>query len=223
MANNCYFEMKIAGPEAAVNEFMQMLKWEGRFKHCGLGRTFSFDLTCPGEIERDPNSRDIAVVGAGDCAWSVLSSMKDRPGRERSLESETKRLGVAVEYFSSETGYRFQEHGIIVCGQVFEEDSVRYEEYMVEGNSPEAIDAICKEKGLTKEELMASVNHNGDYCVGGYENFGEYSDLFSALQAYRAQDLSTRSLDEAILDAATKAGASIEKNGVLEIDDDLTR
>lgn len=185
MPNMCYFQMKISGPQAAIDEFVDAIKWAGPFSNNGLGRAFSFDFPCPGEIEKDIKRGYIAVFGEGDCDNSILSSLRDYSGYKRSLESETKRLGLAVEYFSSETGCHFQEHGIIVCGNVLTHDCVYYEETFVEDKSEEYLQAFCIEKGLTREELMRAVNCNGDYCEGGFENFGEFSNLFPLLNEKR--------------------------------------
>lgn len=36
MANNCYFDMKIVGTEKNIQEFIQMMKWQGPYKNNGL-------------------------------------------------------------------------------------------------------------------------------------------------------------------------------------------
>ena len=185
MPNMCYFQMKLTGPEPSVREMIEALQWSGAFSSNGLGRAFSFDLSDPDEIEKDPETGYISLIGEGDCANSVLSSLRELSGYKRSLESETKRLGMGVEYFSSEPDNCFQEHGIIVCGKVLTSESVRYEEYFMEDKSDAEIEAFCCEKGITREQLVQSLNCNGEYCEGGFQDFGTFSDL--SAQIYEMQ------------------------------------
>lgn len=198
MANNCYFEMKIAGEEPAVQEFIQMLQRKGEFTNNGLGRVFSFDILNPDHPERDPVSGGIALVGAGDCAWSIKSALQD--WEPRNLMSETERLGLVVEAYSSEPGLCFQEHVLCDKGKMIIEDCVDYEEHWIEGADEMYIQEVMEEKGLTREELMSKLNHNGDYTEGGFEDFGEFDDLFKYLELSRKP-----ALDAVISDAGARA------------------
>lgn len=212
MANNCYFEMKIAGKEENVNELVEMLQWKGRFENDGLGRVYSFDVN---DIESDiPGTQLVSVNGAGDCAWSVLTAMcaeyrKDAP----SLESETKRLGLVVEVFSSEPGCCFQEHYLIDKGEPILEECVDYLEYWVEGMNEEEINELCEEKEISREKLMSSLNDNGDYCIGGFgDEFGNCEDLFSYFEPELRKPAPTKNLNDMISAAERKA----EMNGNTE-------
>lgn len=183
MTNYCCFEAKIAGEENAVAELIRMLKWEGEFKNAGLGSVFSFQpqsLDYP-EGKYSVNSL-VAVKGMGNCAWSVQTSMMAIGDDCPSLESETKRLGLAVEIFSSVPSFGFQEHVLVVNGEVIIKDTVDYEEHLLDAADDETISELCKVHGATYEELMKKVNDNGDFCIGGFgENFGNFHDLFSYL------------------------------------------
>lgn len=204
MANNCYFEMKIAGREEAVNELVEMLQYKGRFKEIGLGRVYSFDAEEP--VHMTPGSQFVSVMGYGDCAWSILCAMQAeyRKGLP-SLESETERLGLVVEAFSSEPGCCFQEHILIDKGEPVWEECVDYEEHWISGMTEEEITDLCEEHNITRELLMKSLNDNGDYCVGGFEeDFGNFEDL----SVYFKPELehSNPSLDDKISSAAQRAG-----------------
>lgn len=207
MPNNCYFKMKITGPGQAVYEFIDMLQWAGPYVKDGLGRVFSFDFLVPDETIRDSKTGYIAVLGEGDCANSVYTSMKDGCGSPRTLESETKRLSLAVEYYSSDTDACFQEHGTIICGKVLEHECIDYHEYFVEGMTENELVDFCKEKGLSQEELMSSLNYNGEYCEGGYPHFGEFSDLFFYLYEFRKDSLN-KLIDAQIESASIRAARS---------------
>ena len=43
MANVCMYDMKIAGREESVKEFMQMVSREGSYKDSSFGRVFTFE------------------------------------------------------------------------------------------------------------------------------------------------------------------------------------
>lgn len=176
MANNCYFEMKIAGEEKAVDEFVQMIKWQGDY---GLGRVFSFEDT-----ERDPapsGAPFIAVTGSGDCAWSLRTALVEWTD-DRNLLTEARRLGLVIEAFSSEPGCCFQEHLLINKGESVIDECVDYEEYMVEGLTDMELQSLAEDLSLTPEYLRSKMDVNGDFCVGGFgEKFGSFGDLFSFL------------------------------------------
>ena len=201
MANICTFDMQIAGAPAAVEEFVQMLKWEGKFENQGLGRVYSFECDLS-SFETDPaGSSAIQVVGFGDCAWSVWTAMRDRPSGMPSLESETKRLGLAVDVYSSEVGIGFQEHVLIDKGTVLEDECEDYFECYVVDMEEVDLEDLCDEYNLTREELMKRVNGNGDFCVGGFgDNYGEFVDLFEYVH-----DSRSTSLDKKIEDAKAKS------------------
>jgi len=209
MANNCYFEMKIAGEEKAVDEFVQMIKWQGGY---GLGRVFSFE-----ETERDPaplGDPFIAVTGSGDCAWSLLTSLVEWTD-DRNLLTEAKRLGLVIEAFSSEPGCCFQEHFLINKGEPLIADCVDYHEYLVDGLNDAELQSLAEELSLTPEFLRSKMDVNGDYCVGGLgDQFGDYGDLFSFLQQEKK-----RPLDQQISSAETKT----ENCGTSKSDPDLER
>lgn len=185
MANCCYFLMKIAGREEAVQEFIRMLQWRDSFSACGMGRVQEFEVDEDTAEHSEYNREFYSIEGQGDCDWSLKSALQDFEAR--SLLKETERLGLAIEAFSSEPGCEFQEHLLIDRGKVLIEDCVDYEEYMVDGADEEQIQKILTDKSLTRDELMAAVNHNGDYCVGGFENFGAFRDLFPYVLSMQLQ------------------------------------
>jgi len=190
MANNCYFEMKVAGPAAAVEEFLQRLQWKEPYAQEGIGRVFSFDIPNPDEVEKDPATGHIATWGSGDCAWSLRTAVLEIPSR--SLVSESERLGLVVEAFSSEPGCQFQEHILVAKGKVLENECVDYEEHWIDGASESYIQEVMKDHNLTRDELMSKLDHNGDFCVGGFDNFGEFEDLFPYFKEERKPALASR-------------------------------
>lgn len=156
-----------------------MLQWTGEFENSGLGWVYSFE-TDEDTLEHSPSDKSvISIEGQGDCAWSLKSALQDFALRP--LLQETRRLGLMVEAYSSEPALEFQEHIVIDRGTLLLEDCVPFEEFCVENASPSELDAFCKEKGITLAQLMSKVNSNGDYCEGGFENFGEFQNPFPFL------------------------------------------
>lgn len=148
MANYCEFDMKITGRKENVLELVEMLKWQGKYEDDGLGKVYD----CWHE-EMEMLSDGFATIQvAGNCAWSVLTAMRNYKGRTPSLESETERLGLAVEVFSSEPGMGFQEHCMIIKGEVIYDNCADYFEKETE---------------------------DGEYIgVGGYgKNYGNFAEI----------------------------------------------
>lgn len=214
MANNCLFDMKIAGPEENVRTMVQMLK--NQHPTASIGRVFSFDVD-ESLTERAPgNPNIISVTGSGDCAWSIKSAMRDGLGCVSPLDNVASQLGLAVEAFSSEPGFGFQEHLLIVKDNVEIDDCVDYEGYLIDGASESYINELLEEKHMTREWLMSHVNCNGEYCVGGFENYGDFSDLFQYFP-----ERGKTSLDDKIAQASEKASnfpKSQDKNLDMEIE-----
>lgn len=174
MANNCWYQMRIAGRKESVEQFIAMLSGEAPIR---LGRVFSVNKDEP--FTPYPGNRSIGYADiSGDCAWSIRESMLPGNNPNYTLATEAKRLGLVVEGYSSEPGNQFQEHVLINKGDILTFDCVDYEEYFVEDMSEAQLAELCQDKGLTREELLSKANHNGDYTVGGFgEDFADYMDL----------------------------------------------
>lgn len=199
MANNCSFDMRITGGQAEIKELVSMLHWSSLGVHPGLGRIFSIDAE-PLEKTNVPGVYFLYL--SGDCADSVKSSMRDDGVRYPSLESETKRLGLVVEVFSSEPGREFQEHVFISKGDVLVDDCVHYEEYFVD--EYESLDGYNEAHGTNFTKDM--VNCNGEVCIGGFGD--DYANFEDATQYFAAElEHSPLSVDEQISQAAFMACA----------------
>lgn len=182
MANCCYFTMKIAGKPEQVSQFVHSLNH-------GFGRIYSFEAD-PIFAEKDPRpgSPLVAVVGQGDCAWSISTAMPK-------LQEESARLGLCIEAFSSEPGIGFQEHYLYDKGILLEDECVDYCEYWVSGYGEEEIQTLLEDFEMTREELFSKLNEDGDYCIGGFENFGDFEDLFGRWTPEMLKDLAPPAKD----------------------------
>lgn len=185
MANNCAIDIRITGKESAVRELVQMLRWEGPYENCGLGRVFTFDLDESLTEHHPEDNSIISVQGFGDCANSIKSAIKE--WSPYNLENACERLGVVVEAYSSDPRNRFQEHYFCNKGVLEAADCVLYEEYFLEDMRPEDIEELAQEKDLTVDELWAKRNHNGEFTVGGFENYCEFQDVFSYFEPVKEQ------------------------------------
>lgn len=184
MANNCFYEMKVVGEKNAVQEFVQLLRWDKQIKGKGLGRTYSAQVY-DDSIVNDSNGRAYTELRlCGDCAWSVDGAMI-RTGNDPSLLSETLRLNLAVEVFSSESGEHFQEHYIISQGNMPVSEVKAYYEFDTEAYAPrklkEEIAAFCEMLEISQDEFHNNLDE-GIYRSGGFGDNCDFCDLTRYLQ-----------------------------------------
>lgn len=170
MANCCDFIMKITGREENVEELIEMMKWQGKYEDCGLGRVYE----CWEDEVEELNREYISVQVSGYCAWSVLTAMRNYKGRHPSLESETERLGLLVEFYSSESGNGFQEHCMIDRGEVVFEECIDYQEHWIA--EFDTLEEYNKEYGTNFTEDMIE---NEEYIYeGGYgDEYGVFKKI----------------------------------------------
>ncbi len=169
MANNCLFDARISGKKKNVEEFIKMLQHKDEYKADGLGSVFSCEIADDMVLELANDEDIISVDVFGDCAWSINSAMRNK--HCRNLESETKRLNVVFEAYSSEPGCQFQEYVLVDRGQVLRDDCVDYEEYWVQ--EYDTIEEFNEEYDKNFTEDM--VNDNGDVCIGGFgDQYGQF-------------------------------------------------
>lgn len=170
MSNNCFYDMRITGRKQNVEELIRMMQFKGEYEHDGLGRIFNCDIIDDYDLEKAEANDVVRVDVCGDCAWSILSSMRRDGRRPRSLESESERLNLVVEAYSSESGCQFQEHVLIDRGTILEDECVDYEEWWVQ--EFDTIEEFNAEYGTDFTEDM--VNDNGDVCIGGFKDYGSF-------------------------------------------------
>lgn len=121
MANECSFSALITGRVENVREFLKTMR-----------RRWAYEVIC----EDEPQLEDFAPDGIiseyveGFCKWSVLCAMRDEY-RNPSIESESGRLNLFVEIYSTEIGCAFQEHVFIKKGVVAVDECVDYNEIYV--------------------------------------------------------------------------------------------
>ena len=109
----CCYVMKILGAEEPVKEFVRMLRAEGEYHQDGLGLIDSANLR---ESQYIPPAIYSCTI-EGECASSVAISMMEP--RRKSLESESKRLNLVLEIYSTNSDEGLQEHFIFVQGNVW--------------------------------------------------------------------------------------------------------
>lgn len=170
MANNCSVDAKITGKAKNVRELIDMMSRKGQYEHDGLGRVFE----CWYDDDNFDSANDDDILDVNvymDVAWSIASAMREVAGRKRSLESETKRLNLVFEAYSSEPGIGFQEHVLIDRGDVLIDECVDYEEHWLEDY--DTIEEYNAENGTSFTADM--INDNGDVCIGGFgDEYGQF-------------------------------------------------
>lgn len=218
MAASCSFDLKVAGKEEAVLEFMRAL--EGDSKAGGfswVGAVWAFETENWMTQQGPDGSGLVAMGGVGSCPYSIKYAMREgEPYGFESLEDISKRLGLVVEVFSTEPGNGFQEHFLVNQGEVLIDECVDdYKEYFVEDMSEEEISQLAEKHGISVGELMGKVNCNGEYCTGGIDGYAEFADLFLYLGDVQP------SLDHVIQEADGKK--AVQEYGAKTFDIDIER
>lgn len=108
--------------------------------------------------------------------------MSDDGKRFPSLESESERLNLALEVFSSEPGVGFQEHYIIVNSEVVVEECEDYEEIDLNlyrhDKIEEVITDFCKEFNISRKDFDKRLDEDHVYSYGGLgDRYLDYCDL----------------------------------------------
>ena len=177
VANNCFYDMKVVGKKENVDELIRILLYKN--ENLYMYRIFSADV-----YEEWYSDGKYYVVLCGDVAWSVISTMlKDITSNKSNLtnlQSETKRLTLSVEIFSSEPGMCFQEHFILSNGEIKVDECVDYTEcYFDEmdwsGNSIEEKFALfCEYNGIS-DITLDDLEDGNLFKDGGFDNYGVWT------------------------------------------------
>lgn len=124
--------------------------------------------------------------------------------------TESERLNLVIEAYSSEPGMGFQEHYLIDSGEIVIEDEVDYSENYAPDLSLEEKIEIAEEHNVTVEELENMVNDDGDICFGGYgDDFANFEDLFVRLNAHSNSEKKIP-LDEQLSNAQKRAAEQLQ-------------
>lgn len=170
MANNCAVDARISGKAKNIRELIDMLQWHGKYIDNRLGRVYE----CWYDDDDFDNADDEDITSVNvylDVAWSIMSAMRSYGGRTPSLESETERLNLVFEAYSSEPGMQFQEYVLIDRGQVVGEDCIHYEEYWIDDY--DTIEEFNEDNETNFTEDM--INDNGNICIGGFgDQYGQF-------------------------------------------------
>ena len=146
MPNYCNYSMKVVGTKQNIQEFIKVIQADYNY----YDMTFSYDRHMfrvfeaeHDEIEERADGRFETVIN-GYCAWSVASCMfaagyyrdsqKSHPDNFKgtTLDIESKNLNLDIEVYSEEPGCCFQEHYIIINGDIVCDECVDWYEYWVE-------------------------------------------------------------------------------------------
>lgn len=138
MANMCNFVMRVRGKHENIEKFYNAMNQNGNVY---MGRGAEAD------IEYEDN--DVAEIN-GWCKWSIVSSlidnaisMREHPDRWHFFEdiSEVEfitlieacqKWNIDMEVYSEEPGCCFQEHFMVINGELVDENCVDWYEYCID-------------------------------------------------------------------------------------------
>lgn len=185
MPNYCNYSMCVVGKQREnVEEFIKVMQADydyGKMEFSYDRHLFRvFEAECNEIVECDDGI--FAVVINGYCAWSVASCMFDggyyrsfkeeygSNSRGTTLFIESKKLNLNIEVYSEESGMCFQEHYIIMNGELTCEESVDWEEVWVEDYETKEEAEEDLEITITDEEWAIGLEE-GYFTRGGFKNW----------------------------------------------------
>ncbi len=137
MANLCDYDMRVKGSRKNIEKFINALNQTGNI---WMGRGAETNVTY------DDEDTETTASVFGYCKWSIVSalidnakSMREHPERWDcgkndeltfiTLDEASKIYNVNVEVYSQEPGCEFEEHYLIIKGEIIKDDCVHYEEF----------------------------------------------------------------------------------------------
>jgi hypothetical protein len=176
--------MCVVGKKENIEEFIKVIQADYDYGNMVFNNDRHmfrvFEAECNGVEQRYGNVYEAVINGY--CAWSVSSCMleggyynsfkKEYPSEFRgtTLPIESKRLNLDIEVYSEESGMCFQEHYVIIDGEIVRNECVDWEEVWVEDfeTKEEAEEEL--EIKITDEEWAAGQDE-GYFTRGGFENW----------------------------------------------------
>lgn len=184
MPNYCNYSMRAVGTKENIEEFIKVMNAGydyGTMEFDYDRHMFRVFEAVSDEID-EYDDGVFAVIINGYCAWSVRSCMfddgyygriKERYSddfRGTTLLLESKKLGLNIEVFSEESGMCFQEHYMIIDGELVCDECVDWGEYWVEEYETKEEAEEDLEIAITDEEWNEAQSE-GYFARGGFENW----------------------------------------------------
>lgn len=177
MANLCFYSMKVVGERREnLEKFFRAMNWDGEYKESGVGRVYDCDM-----VEEITQRADglYQMTVAGDCAWSVQSSMIQGVRRDfpNGLPVQSERLNLDIEVYAEECGMEFQEHFLFRKGEQLIADCVDWYDIDLEDfeDDAEKVKEIIEDYGV--EQYIKTGNYK-DYVEDGYLRLGGFEWTF---------------------------------------------
>lgn len=158
MANECWYYMVVTGRKEDIERLYSIMEYEDRSFY--IYRVFSAELTSLTRIEEDLYYAQITGNVAWSCAkWVEHQIMTREEPCEKGADLYTDLLFLSellhlnIEIVSEEGGIGFQEHYVIIDGELeVEQCTDWFEPYFEGGNDDELDDAIDNIKNLCKKQ-----------------------------------------------------------------------
>ena len=178
MANICSFLMKVRGKHEDIEKFYNAMMQKGNI-YMGRG--------ADAEIVYDDENGTAQIDGW--CKWSVVSAMVTNAESMRSepdhwywgdgvsandlefitLFEACKRWNIDMEVYSEESGCCFQEHYVVIDGDVVCDECVEWNEYFVEDY--ETKEEAEAELGIEITDEEWESGEDNYISRGGFENW----------------------------------------------------
>lgn len=167
MPNYCNYKMKVTGKASNIKEFIEIIQRKNHEEGRHLHMVFLANV-------EEQTIEDGFVYIVGNCAWSVRVCMMEgthtyfnnSSPNATSLTRESERLTLTIEVYSEEPGNCFEEHYVIVNGEVIVSENVK-------------MTAYCTDKFDTVEEMNKKYNThftNEEFELSNYIKKGGFGD-----------------------------------------------
>ncbi len=179
MANLCNFSMRVRGQKEDIEKFYNAMSQKGNI-YMGRGGEADIDYEDEGEY--------YTAWITGWCKWSVVSAMVDNAISMRTepnmwyfgdgvdasqfefitLIEACQRWNLDMEVYSEEPGCCFQEHYMVIDGELVIDDCVEWNEYCID-------DFDTKEEAEAELEIeITDEEWNSGEAFIGRGGFGEW-------------------------------------------------
>ncbi len=175
MANRAGYRLHVKGNKKFVKEFLMAMQWRDEYENNGVPGV----LSCYEDKIIDYDNDDCVCYCSGSCKWSIASSMRNKSA-DNNIEYLSKRFGLDIEAYSSESLCCFEEHVYIACGNVIIDDCASTCDLLIDEDddyqlTDEAFDnPVLKAAGITKDNYSQYINEHKEESQDGWLHLGGF-------------------------------------------------
>lgn len=170
MANCCDFVMRVVGKKVDCEEWFKRMNDESSYHHFYMNEVV--------KRSEEGNDERYMIDMEGYCNYSLEYCMNNKYGKDGIddiYELNTRELHIEMEAWSCVEGDDFQEHMRYEFGEQIEYDTIFFDERVCEDEF-EDFEEFAQYVEDEYDEYIEEddVDENGEYIVGGFDDYGYY-------------------------------------------------